>query len=74
MAEGVCVPTDGMWSLADELPVKSGYSLGSGADGPLSREEIATFGQELGARAERWRIASDLHLLDMMRFHSRGWR
>jgi hypothetical protein len=74
MSEGLSVPTEGAWSLAAERATHVGYSYAAGADGPLSREEIATFGQELGARAERWRIASDLHLLDMMRFHSRGWR
>ena len=74
MAEGLSIPTEGAWSLAAERATHVGYSYAAGADGPLSREEIATFGQELGARAERWRIASDLHLLDMMRFHSRGWR
>jgi len=74
VAEGLSIPTEGAWSLAAERATHVGYSYAAGADGPLSREEIATFGQELGARAERWRIASDLHLLDMMRFHSRGWR
>jgi hypothetical protein len=63
-----------MWSLADELPVKSGYSLGSGADGPLTRDEIATFGHELGARAERWRIACELHSLDLAKWHEGGWK
>ena len=74
MSETISVPAMGIWDLAAERATHVGYPMAAGADGPLSREEIATFGQELGARAERWRIASDLHLLDMMRFHSRGWR
>jgi len=47
----------------------------SGADGPLTRDEIAQFGQELGARAERWRIACELHWLDLAKWHEGGgWK
>jgi hypothetical protein len=74
MTERFEVPCGAMWSLAAERATHIGYSYAAGADGPLSRDEIAQFGQELGARAERWRIACDLHWLDLRRFHSRGWR
>jgi hypothetical protein len=63
-----------MWSLADELPVKSGYSLGSGADGPLTRDEIAAYSREIGERREAWRDACDAHLADLYRAHEGAWR
>ena len=75
MAEGLSIPTEGAWSLAAERATHVGYSYAAGADGPLSREEIAQFGQELGARAERWRIACELHWLDLAKWHEGGgWK
>jgi hypothetical protein len=74
MAEGVSIPTEGVWSLAADRQTLVGYSYAAGADGPLTREEIATFGQELGARGERWRIACELHWLDLAKWHKNGWK
>jgi hypothetical protein len=74
MAEGVSVPSEGMWSLAAERATHVGYSYAAAAEPPLSRDEIATFGQELGARAARWRIACELHSLDLAKWHKGGWK
>jgi len=74
MIEGVSVPTEGMWSLADERPVLVGYSQGAAAEPPLTRDELARFSQELGNRRERWRVANELHLLDLYRAHKGGWK
>ena len=74
MSEGISIPTEGVWSLAAERATHVGYPMASGADGPLSRDEIAQFGQELGARAERRRIACELHWLDMAKWHKNGWK
>jgi hypothetical protein len=75
MSEGLSVPTEGTWSLATERATHSGYSYAAGADGPLTRAEIAQFDVELGWRLANWREASDAHLADLMRFHrGGGWR
>jgi hypothetical protein len=71
----ISVPTAGQWSLADERSTLTGYSQAAGADGPLSRAELAAFSIELGDRRSTWMDACELHLADLMRNHrGGGWR
>jgi len=74
MSERFEVPCMSQWELADERPVQIGYSQAAGADGPLTRAELAQFSIELGERRSAWMDACDMHLHDLMRAHKGGWR
>ena len=60
--------------MAAERPTHIGYSQASGAKGPLTRDEVVGFAQEIGDRRERWRDACDAHLWDLYLAHPNGIR
>jgi hypothetical protein len=68
------VPCSGMWEFAADKASHVFYPDRTLVDPPLTGVERRAFAQEIGNRRERWRDASEMHLLDLYRAHPRGWR